>query len=122
MHWSKGLFMSESSKRRLEHRYQLPDPLPVTILLRSLSRQGGRGVPGVLADASQNGMGIIVQERVALASRCEVEVVCKGEKQLFQGEVCYARRTDEGIRLGVMLDEANRPSILDYLSARGVSL
>lgn len=114
--------MSQSSKRRLERRFPLKEPLPVRVLLRSLSRQSGRGVDGMLMDASQNGMGILVQERVALASRCVVEVLTPKGSQAFQAEVCYATRTDEGIRLGILLDEANDPAILDYLSAMKIEL
>jgi|SRR5690554_1250008 len=114
--------MSYSSKRRLERRFPLKEPLPVRVLLRSLSRQSGRGVEGMLMDASQNGMGILVQERVALASRCTVEVLAPERSQMFQAEVCYATRTDEGIRLGILLDESNDPPILEFLKEMDVEL
>src|SRR5690606_1544872 len=114
--------MRQNSKRRISHRYSLPEPLPVKLLLRSLSRQAGRGVSGLLMDASKTGLGILVQERVALASRCVVEVLGQDGGQTFTGEVCYATRTDEGIRLGFMLDESNDPSILEYLKDLGIKL
>lgn len=80
------------------------------------------GVEGMLMDASQNGMGILVQERVALASRCTVEVLAPERSQMFQAEVCYATRTDEGIRLGILLDESNDPPILEFLKEMDVEL
>lgn len=111
--------MRPSQKRRLETRYPLPEPIPVRVLLRSLSRTGN-GVAGELVDVSKNGMGVVVQERVALASQCSIEVLWQSESQLFDGEVCYARRTEEGIRLGILLAGTNDPPILDYLASRGL--
>lgn len=114
--------MSQNFKRRLERRIPLKEPLPVRVWLRSLSRQGGRGVDGRLMNVSQKGMGILVQEHIALASRCSVEVLAPSDSQVFQAEICYATRTDEGIRLGILLDDGNKQTIMDFLKSQKVEL
>jgi hypothetical protein len=109
--------MSLISKRRHEVRYPLAEELPATVLLRSVKNATTRGVPGLLIDVSKSGMGVLVQEHVALESRCVVEVQVGKKVQRFRGEVCYGRRTPRGIKLGIMFTKQNEQSILDFLAS-----
>ncbi len=113
--------MQQSAKRRHEVRYFLAEELPVTVLLRSVREGITRGVAGLLLDASKGGMGVLVQEHVALESRCVIEI-CKGASvQKFHGEVCYVTRTPAGLKLGIIFTNKNTKPILDYLAQVKVS-
>ena len=113
---------NQSIKRRREIRHQLREPLPARVLLRRLRDGGSRGVSGLLMDVSKNGLGVLVQEHVALDSRCRIEVVCNQKRQVFRGEVCYGTRTEAGLRLGILLSPSNTLSALEYLRAEQVEL
>jgi hypothetical protein len=108
--------MSRSAKRRHEIRYVLAKSLPAVVLLRSVRDMTTRGVPGQLIDVSKNGMGILVQEHVALESRCVIEVTVGKVTQRFRGEVCYGTRTPKGLKLGIVFTAQNVKPILDFLS------
>ncbi|EKE70597.1 PilZ domain-containing protein [Gallaecimonas xiamenensis] len=110
-----------NSKRRQQLRHALRHPIPVLVHHRSL-RSGTRVVEGMLLDASEQGMGILVMEPIALASRCTVEVLHEEQPQRFQGEICYATKTDYGIRLGILLDGDGNGVFLRYLDDIGAEL
>lgn len=114
--------MHRSAKRRHEVRYFLAEELPVTVLLRSVREATTRGVPGVLLDASKGGMGIMVQEHVALESRCVIEIRRGDGIQKFHGEVCYVTRTPAGLKLGIIFTSKNTKSVLDYLAEVNVGV
>lgn len=114
--------MTFSGKRRREVRYHLNEPIHVQVLLRSLRGGSSRGVKGVLTDVSKSGMGILVQEHVALDTRCYVEVPIGTRVRRFKGEVCYGQRTDYGIKLGIMLAPDNSVSIMEVMESQGISL
>lgn len=114
--------MRQTTKRRHEVRYFLVEKVPATILLRSLREGTTRGVPGMLVDASKNGMGVVVQEHVALESKCVIEVSVGDKIQKFRGEVCYGTRTDEGLKLGILFAKNNTASLLEFLEKMNIEV
>lgn len=105
----------DNPKRRLQLRTQFTAPLPAILHHRSL-RDGEKSmVKGVLLDANKAGMGLLVQEPIALSSQCSVELSDKRDSPRFEGEICYATKLDNGIRLGIELDEANAARFHRYL-------
>lgn len=111
--------MRPGTKRRREHRYRLMEPIPVRLMVRNL-REGRRGVKGLLYDVSNGGIGVLVQEHVALETRCTVEVNYMEKRGEFRGEVCYATRTLEGIRLGILVNQSGTKTALAALRELGV--
>lgn len=114
--------MPLTTKRRREVRYHLKEPIEIKVLLRSLRRGTSRGVDAVLTDVSKGGLGILVQEHVALETRCYVEVPAGGRIRRFKGEVCYGQRREEGIKLGIMLVPDSPMSVLEFLEKHEVEL
>lgn len=112
--------MPRKSRRRREIRYRLREPLAVRVLLRSLRRASTRGVEALLVDVSKRGIGILVQEHVALETRCYVEIPLGNRIHRFKGEVCYGQRSNDGIRLGIMLVPDSPVSVFDFLQEHGV--
>ena len=107
-------------KRRHERRHELVETVPARVLLRSLAH-GKRGVDAVVGDASKTGLGILVQENIALDSKCIVEIFGPKAEIEFQGEVCYARRTESGIRLGILIEADSKP-VTERLGDAGIEL
>ncbi|WP_192954818.1 PilZ domain-containing protein [Gallaecimonas mangrovi] len=102
-------------KRRQQLRHPLRHPIPVLVRHRSLRRRDVKVVEGMLLDASENGMGILVMEPVELASRCSVEICDEDQPERFRGEICYATKTDYGIRLGIILEDDSADRFFAYL-------
>jgi len=73
-------------------------------------------------DVSKRGIGILVQEHVALETRCYVEIPAGNRIRRFRGEVCYGQREERGIRLGVMLAADNPVSVFEFLEQNGVEV
>ncbi|WKE64587.1 PilZ domain-containing protein [Gallaecimonas kandeliae] len=103
-------------KRRQQLRHPLRHALPVLLHHKSLRREDVETVEGLLLDASEQGLGILVTEPVALASLCTLELCDEERPRRFQGEICYAKRTDYGIRLGIWVEDDD---ILGYLKSIG---
>lgn len=114
--------MHSASRRRLETRYTPAELLPATVLLKTVRGARMRGVPGLLVDASKAGMGILVQEHVALESQCIVEFGAGDKIQQFMGEVCYATRTSSGLKLGILFTEDNTKPVLEYLEELNIGV
>lgn len=114
--------MPSLAKRRREVRYPLSVPIEVDVLLRSLRRGSSKGVSGVLTDVSKGGMGILVQEHIALETKCQVEVPAGNRIRRFRGEVCYVQRSNDGIKLGIMLLPGSSMSVIDFLEKQGVDV
>ncbi|MED5524533.1 MAG: PilZ domain-containing protein [Pseudomonadota bacterium] len=102
-------------KRRQQLRHPLRHPIPVLVRHRSLRRSDVHVVEGLLLDASEQGMGVLVMEPVELASRCTIEVCDEDKPSRFRGEICYATKTEYGIRLGIELDDDGSARFLGYL-------
>ncbi|EKE70598.1 hypothetical protein [Gallaecimonas xiamenensis] len=109
-------------KYREQQRFALGTPVPVLIHRQDKQGENQAPVEGMLLDAGEQSMGIVVLEPLELTSLCIVEVCDEDAPEHFRGEVCYLANTEYGVRLGILLfDEGDMP-FLDYLMCIGVRL
>ncbi|WKE64590.1 hypothetical protein PVT67_13050 [Gallaecimonas kandeliae] len=94
---------------RVSPRHALCQPLPVT-----LYNSDAKVEEGMLLDASDEGMGILVTTPRRPAEHCTVSIFDEEITKSFEGVISYVAKTEYGLRLGVHLTPGNE-NVVDYL-------